>query len=158
MNEFFAASWLHAQASWLVALVLAGGMFLSSRVGNAVGMRHQKRISDGGRGHFGGVQAALLGLLALLLLIESRRPARLTSEGGLMLLVDQDRDRWNRVLIAEGQAIVRQFSMFLQVYWIDVMFALFTDKSQRAFELLSKTRVVTETRAAVGVKPTAAVI
>ena len=67
MNEIFAASWLHAQASWLVALVLAGGMFLSSRVGNAMGMRHEKRISDGGRGHFGGVQAALLGLLALLL-------------------------------------------------------------------------------------------
>ncbi|HUP40141.1 MAG TPA: RDD family protein [Vicinamibacterales bacterium] len=40
------------------------------------------------------------------------------------------------------QAIVRQLSMFLQVYWIDVMFALFTDKSQRAFEMLSKTRVV----------------
>ena len=34
--------------------------------------------------------------------------------------------------------------MFLQVYWIDVLFALFTDKNQRAFELLSKTRVVTE--------------
>ena len=49
-----------------------------------------------------------MGLLALLLLIESRRPARLTSEGGLVLLADQDRDRWNRVLIAEGQAIVRQ--------------------------------------------------
>jgi uncharacterized RDD family membrane protein YckC len=44
--------------------------------------------------------------------------------------------------ISLGQAIVRQFSMFLQVYWIDVMFALFTDKSQRAFEMLSKTRVV----------------
>ena len=50
----------------------------------------------------------VMGLLALLLLIESRRPARLTSEGGLVLLADQDRDRWNRVLIAEGQAIVRQ--------------------------------------------------
>jgi uncharacterized RDD family membrane protein YckC len=44
--------------------------------------------------------------------------------------------------ISLGQAIVRQLSMFLQVYWIDVMFALFTDKSQRAFEMLSKTRVV----------------
>ena len=50
----------------------------------------------------------VMGLLALLLLIELRRPARLTSEGGLVLLADQDRDRWNRVLIAEGQAIVRQ--------------------------------------------------
>jgi uncharacterized RDD family membrane protein YckC len=44
--------------------------------------------------------------------------------------------------IGGGQAVVRQLPMFLQVYWIDVMFALFTEKSQRAFELLSKTRVV----------------
>jgi uncharacterized RDD family membrane protein YckC len=49
--------------------------------------------------------------------------------------------------IGLGQSIVRTLPMFLQVYWIDVLFALFTDKSQRAFELLSKTRVVTETRA-----------
>jgi uncharacterized RDD family membrane protein YckC len=44
--------------------------------------------------------------------------------------------------IGLGQSLVRQLPMFLQVYWIDVLFALFTDKSQRAFELLSKTRVV----------------
>ena len=44
--------------------------------------------------------------------------------------------------ISAGQAIVRQLPMFLQVYWIDVMFALFTERSQRAFEMLSKTRVV----------------
>ena len=44
--------------------------------------------------------------------------------------------------ISVGQAIVRQLPMFLQVYWIDVMFALFTKRSQRAFEMLSKTRVV----------------
>ena len=50
----------------------------------------------------------VMGLLALVLLIESSRPARLTSEGGLVLLADQDRDRWNSVLMAEGQAIVRQ--------------------------------------------------
>jgi uncharacterized RDD family membrane protein YckC len=48
--------------------------------------------------------------------------------------------------IGLGQSIVRQLPMFLQVYWIDVLFALFTDKSQRAFELLSKTRVVAEPR------------
>jgi len=47
------------------------------------------------------------GLLALLLLTEARRPARTTSEGGLVLLADQDRARWDRGLIAEGQAIVR---------------------------------------------------
>jgi uncharacterized RDD family membrane protein YckC len=44
--------------------------------------------------------------------------------------------------ISLGQAIVRQLPQFLQVFWIDVMFALFTDRSQRAFELLSHTRVV----------------
>jgi RNA polymerase sigma-70 factor, ECF subfamily len=47
------------------------------------------------------------GLLALLLLTEARRPARTSPEGGLVLLADQDRARWDRGLIAEGQAIVR---------------------------------------------------
>ena len=45
--------------------------------------------------------------------------------------------------ISFGQAVVRQLPMFLQMYWIDVLFALFTERSQRAFEMLSKTRVVT---------------
>ena len=44
--------------------------------------------------------------------------------------------------ITFGQAVVRQLSMLLQVFWIDAMFALFTERRQRAFELLSKTRVV----------------
>lgn len=44
--------------------------------------------------------------------------------------------------IGLGQSVVRQLPMFLQMYWIDVFFALFTEKRQRAFELLSKTRVV----------------
>ena len=44
--------------------------------------------------------------------------------------------------ISVGQAIVRQLPAVLQVGWIDAMFALFTEKSQRAFEMLSKTRVV----------------
>jgi len=48
--------------------------------------------------------------------------------------------------ISLGQAIVRQLPMFLQVYMIDAMFALFTERSQRAFELLSKTRVVLASR------------
>lgn len=46
--------------------------------------------------------------------------------------------------ISVGQAIVRQVPMFMQFYWVDVLFALFTEKSQRAFELLSKTRVVVD--------------
>jgi uncharacterized RDD family membrane protein YckC len=44
--------------------------------------------------------------------------------------------------IGVGQAIVRQLPLMLEVFWIDVLFALFTEKSQRAFEMLSKTRVV----------------
>jgi RNA polymerase sigma-70 factor, ECF subfamily len=50
----------------------------------------------------------VMGLLALMLLIESRRSARLTAGGDLVLLADQDRERWDRALIAEGQAIVRR--------------------------------------------------
>ncbi len=49
-----------------------------------------------------------IGLLALMLLAESRRAARTTPDGGLVLLADQDRGRWDRGLIAEGQAIVRR--------------------------------------------------
>ena len=44
--------------------------------------------------------------------------------------------------IGLGQSIVRQLPAVLQVYLIDAMFVLFTDKRQRAFEMLSKTRVV----------------
>jgi RNA polymerase sigma-70 factor, ECF subfamily len=50
----------------------------------------------------------VLGLLALMLLIEARRPARTTADGGLVLLADQDRALWDRAVIAEGQAIVRR--------------------------------------------------
>ncbi len=48
------------------------------------------------------------GLLALMLLIESRRSARVTPGGDLVLLADQDRRLWDRELIAEGQGIVRE--------------------------------------------------
>ena len=48
------------------------------------------------------------GLLALMLLLESRRAARTTADGAMVLLADQDRGLWDRRLIAEGQAIVRQ--------------------------------------------------
>ncbi|MEO3859878.1 DUF6596 domain-containing protein [Acrocarpospora sp. B8E8] len=47
------------------------------------------------------------GLLALLLLIESRRASRIRPGGSLVLLAEQDRRRWDRALIEEGQAIVR---------------------------------------------------
>jgi RNA polymerase sigma-70 factor (ECF subfamily) len=47
------------------------------------------------------------GLLALLLLTESRRASRTQSDGSLVVLGEQDRRRWDRSLIEEGQAIVR---------------------------------------------------
>ncbi|MCW2705141.1 MAG: polymerase subunit sigma-24 [Blastococcus sp.] len=49
----------------------------------------------------------ITGLLALMLLAEARRPARETPDGDLVLLPDQDRTRWDRALIAEGQQLVR---------------------------------------------------
>jgi RNA polymerase sigma-70 factor, ECF subfamily len=49
----------------------------------------------------------VMGLLALVLLIQSRSAARTGSDGALVLMPDQDRALWDRALIAEGQAIVR---------------------------------------------------
>jgi len=48
------------------------------------------------------------GLLALLLLTESRRRSRARADGSLVLLGEQDRTRWDQALIQEGQAIVRR--------------------------------------------------
>jgi RNA polymerase sigma-70 factor (ECF subfamily) len=50
----------------------------------------------------------VMGLLALMLLVESRRAARTGSDGALVRLADQDRRLWDRGLVAEGQAIVRR--------------------------------------------------
>jgi len=47
-------------------------------------------------------EAEVVGLLALLLLIEARRAARTATDGSLILLADQDRSRWDRALIDEG--------------------------------------------------------
>jgi RNA polymerase sigma-70 factor (ECF subfamily) len=47
------------------------------------------------------------GLLALMLLTEARRPARLSATGELVALGEQDRGAWDRGLIAEGPALVR---------------------------------------------------
>jgi RNA polymerase sigma-70 factor (ECF subfamily) len=50
----------------------------------------------------------VLGLLALMLLTQSRRAARTTADGALVRLADQDRALWDRDLIAEGQELVRR--------------------------------------------------
>ena len=44
--------------------------------------------------------------------------------------------------ISFGTAVVRQLPFFAQFFWVDALFALFTERRQRAFELLTKTRVV----------------
>ena len=49
----------------------------------------------------------VLGLLALMLLIDARRAVRESPEGEMVLLADQDRELWDRALIAEGQMLVR---------------------------------------------------
>ncbi|MGB8647789.1 MAG: RNA polymerase sigma factor [Anaerolineae bacterium] len=50
----------------------------------------------------------VIGLLALMLLHQSRRNARTSPTGDLILLEDQDRSLWDRALIAEGQALVER--------------------------------------------------
>ena len=57
---------------------------------------HRVRAGDG----------EIQGLLALMLLTEARRPARVDAFGELVSLADQDRSRWDRELIAEGVALV----------------------------------------------------
>jgi RNA polymerase sigma-70 factor (ECF subfamily) len=52
--------------------------------------------------------AEAVGLLALMLLHESRRAARATADGEIILLDDQDRTLWDRTQIAEGKALVNQ--------------------------------------------------
>jgi RNA polymerase sigma-70 factor (ECF subfamily) len=48
-----------------------------------------------------------IGLLALMLLTEARRPARTAADGTMIRLADQDRTKWDRALIAEGHQLVR---------------------------------------------------
>jgi RNA polymerase sigma-70 factor, ECF subfamily len=50
----------------------------------------------------------VMGLLALMLLTEARRPARTGAAGELVPLPEQDRDRWDAALVEEGKAIVRR--------------------------------------------------
>jgi RNA polymerase sigma-70 factor (ECF subfamily) len=50
----------------------------------------------------------VVGLLALMLLIEARRPARSGADGELVRLAEQDRRRWDHALVAEGQSLVRR--------------------------------------------------
>ena len=44
--------------------------------------------------------------------------------------------------ISLGQSVLRQLPFFAQFFFIDALFALFTERRQRAFELITKTRAV----------------
>lgn len=52
-------------------------------------------------------EGEVIGLLALMLLTESRRASRVSEDGELVMLDEQDRSGWDRELVAEGQALVR---------------------------------------------------
>jgi RNA polymerase sigma-70 factor, ECF subfamily len=53
-------------------------------------------------------EGEVTGLLALMLLTDARRSARVSHTGELVTLDEQDRGAWNRALIAEGHALVRE--------------------------------------------------
>jgi RNA polymerase sigma-70 factor (ECF subfamily) len=50
----------------------------------------------------------VMGLLALMLLHDARRPARTSETGDMVLLADQDRTKWNHEQVAEGAALVER--------------------------------------------------
>jgi uncharacterized RDD family membrane protein YckC len=52
--------------------------------------------------------------------------------------------------ISLGQSVVRQLPVFFEVFAIDALFVLFTERRQRAFELLSRTRVVVDEPSSAG--------
>jgi RNA polymerase sigma-70 factor, ECF subfamily len=60
------------------------------------------------------------GLLALMLLHDARRPARLDAAGRFVGLADQDRARWDRELIAEGQAALATALRLRRVGWAGI--------------------------------------
>jgi RNA polymerase sigma factor (sigma-70 family) len=73
------------------------------------------------------------GLLALMLLSDARRPARTRADGELVPLADQDRTLWDRVLIAEGVALITQALQQGQVgeYQVQAAIAAVHDQSAR---------------------------
>jgi RNA polymerase sigma-70 factor (ECF subfamily) len=86
-------------------------------------------------------QPEVTGLLALMLLVEARRPARTTATGELLPLREQDRRRWTRALILEGQQMMRaclrrnqpgpyQIQAAIQAVHSDAAVAADTDWSQ----------------------------
>lgn len=86
------------------------------------------------------VCVALLGcpILMLYTIVAEANIDRTIGKGAMGMCVIRE----TGTRIGAGQSIVRQLPWLLQIFWIDAFFALFTERHQRAFELLSKTRVV----------------
>jgi uncharacterized RDD family membrane protein YckC len=84
-----------------------------------------------------GFGLGFIGFIVYVVLAEARRGQTLGKHVMGLVVVQE-----SGAQISLGQSVVRQLPVFFQVFWIDVLFALFTERSQRAFELLSKTRVV----------------
>ena len=80
--------------------------------------------------------AETLGLLALMLLHDSRRQARVDAEGALVLLEEQDRQRWNREEIAEGMALLDRALLLRRrgPYQIQAAIAALHAQAERAEE------------------------
>jgi RNA polymerase sigma-70 factor (ECF subfamily) len=80
--------------------------------------------------------AETLGLLALMLLHDSRRQARVDAEGALVLLEEQDRQRWNREEIAEGVALLDRALLLRRrgPYQIQAAIAALHAQAERAEE------------------------
>jgi RNA polymerase sigma factor (sigma-70 family) len=76
------------------------------------------------------------GLLALMLLTDARRPARTTPDGALVPLAEQDRERWNRELIREGEALITKAlsTAPLGPYQVQASIAAVHDGAERAEE------------------------
>jgi predicted RNA polymerase sigma factor len=74
------------------------------------------------------------GLLALMLLIDARRPARTTADGALVTLADQDRSSWDAVAIAEGLALLDEAIAGGRVgeYQVQAAIAAIHDRASRA--------------------------
>ena len=78
----------------------------------------------------------VVGLLALMVLTEARRPARTTDDGGLVPLAEQDRARWDRDAIQEGVALVSDALARFRVgpYQLQAAIAAVHDEAARAEE------------------------
>ncbi len=114
--------------------VLAGAMVLGAGVLAAWAADTPQALP------FAAAEAVIFGVLAFLVYTVATEARAGATLGKRLMGLQVVRESGGPISV--GQAFVRQLPWLLQVFWIDVLFVLFTDRSQRAFEVLSKTRVV----------------